>query len=122
MGALSRRVAPLAAILLGWSVSLAQAIPQQPSQDLPPGRIRVTVEVVPVDVQVLDRTGQPVPNLGPDKFTVTINGRRRRVVSAEQIRTDATDEGSERVGSRLSAAAPKRVIMLAVDCISFDAT
>jgi VWFA-related protein len=122
MVSVSRRAAPLAAILLGCSASLALAIPQQPAQEPPPGRIRVTVEVVPVDVQVLDRTGQPVPNLGPEKFSVTINGRRRRVVSAEQIRTDTSDEGPGTVSSGLAAVAPKRVIMLAVDCISFDAT
>ena len=75
-----------------------------------------------VDVQVLDRTGQPVPALGPEKFTVTINGKRRRVVSAEQIRTDANDEGAAPASGSPASTAPKRVIMLAVDCISFDAT
>ena len=82
----------------------------------------MTVDVVPVDVQVLDRTGQPVPALGPEKFTVTINGKRRRVVSAEQIRADANDEGAAPASGSPASTAPKRVIMLAVDCISFDAT
>jgi len=69
----------------------------------------VTVEVVPVDVQVLDRAGQPVPALGPEKFTVTINGKRRGVISAEQIRTDVNDEGASSGGSPASTT-PKRVI------------
>ena len=125
MRAVTRRVAPLVVALLGSWVSLARAAPQQQSQQQPQEqsqRIRVTVEVVPVDVQVLDRTGQPVPGLGPDKFTVTINGKRRRVISAEQIRSDANDEGAGPASGSPASTTPKRVIMLAVDCISFDAT
>jgi VWFA-related protein len=125
MRAMTRRVAPLVVALLGSWVSLARAAPQQQSQQQPQEqsqRIRVTVEVVPVDVQVLDRTGQPVPGLGPDKFTVTINGKRRRVISAEQIRSDANDEGAGPASGSPASTTPKRVIMLAVDCISFDAT
>ena len=53
---------------------------------------------------------------------MTINGRRRRVVSAEQIRTDTNDEGPSTAHNGLASTAPKRVIMVAVDCISFDVT
>ena len=116
-----RHAGPLAAALIGWSASLALAQPQQAQEPAPP-RIRVAVEVIPVDVQVLDRSGQPVPNLGPDKFTVSINGRRRRVVSAEQIRSDGADPEGPIAGRTSPTAMPGRVIMLAVDCISFDAT
>jgi VWFA-related protein len=125
MRAVTRQVAPLVGALCGAWVSLAQAAPQQQSQQQSQEqsqRIRVTVEVVPVDVQVIDRTGQPVPALGPEKFTVTINGKRRRVVSAEQIRTDTNDEGALPASGSPASMTPKRVIMLAVDCISFDAT
>ena len=128
MRAVTCRVAPLVlagAALLGCWVSLAQASPQQQSQSSSqeqPQRIRVSVDVIPVDVQVLDRTGQPVTALGPEKFSVTINGKRRRVVSAEQIRTDANDEGATSASGSPVSTTPKRVIMLAVDCISFDAT
>jgi VWFA-related protein len=122
MGPLSRRVALAVATLLGCAAAPARATPGQQPQEPSPGRIRVSVDVVPVDVQVIDRTGQPVPNLGPEKFTVTINGRRRRVVSAEQIRTDANDEGPAAPASGLASGAPKRVIMVAVDCISFEPT
>jgi len=122
MRAVAFRVALLVIALLGCRVFLAQARPPQQSQEQPPPRIRVTVEVVPVDVQVLDRAGQPVPSLGPEKFTVTINGKRRRVISAEQIRTDTNDEGASSFNGGPLSTAPKRVIMIAVDCVSFDAT
>jgi VWFA-related protein len=116
------RVASVLAALLGCWTTFAQAAPQQQaSQDQPP-RIRVSVDVVAIDVQVLDRLGHPVPSLGPEKFTVSINGRRRRVVSAEQIRTDTNDEGAASGAGSLASTAPKRVIMLAIDCVSFDAT
>jgi VWFA-related protein len=123
MRAVTSRVASLVAALLACWVSRAQALPQQQSQsEDQPQRIRVNVDVVAVDVQVLDRTGQPVAALGPEKFTVTINGKRRRVVSAEQIRSDTHDEGAAPAGGSPSSTTPKRVIMIAVDCVSFDAT
>jgi len=118
----SRLAAPVVFALLVCSVP-ARAGQQQPAQEQAPGRIRVSVDVVAVDVQVIDRSGRPVPSLGPEKFTVTINGRRRRVVSAEQIRSDFADEGvGGGPGGGAVSTAPKRVIMVAVDCISFDAT
>jgi VWFA-related protein len=119
MRALSRLRAPLVAALLACAAAPAEAGP--PPQDAPQTRIRVAVDVIAVDVQVIDRAGQPVPSLGPEKFTVTINGRRRRVVSAEQIGSDAGD-GQEGAASGASSRVPGRVNMLAVDCISFDAT
>ena len=116
MGRVARTVAGAAAAL-ALSAGLAAA---QTAQEPAPGRIRVSVDVIAVDVQVIDRAGHPVPDLGPDKFTVTINGRRRRIVSAEQIGSD-TPGGTAPV---LGAASPirGRVIMLAVDSISFEPT
>ncbi|HXW04423.1 MAG TPA: VWA domain-containing protein [Vicinamibacterales bacterium] len=105
---------------LTCAATTLQAGPQQ-AQEPPPARIKVAVDVVAVDVQVIDRSGQPVPSLGPESFTVTINGRRRRVLTAEQIRSD-TAEGRAAFTGSPGSAVPGRVIMLAVDCISFDAT
>ena len=92
---------------------------QRPDQDRP-SPFRVAVDVVAVDVQVIDRGGKPVPDLGPEKFTVTINGRRRRVVSAERIMSDTGEPPS--VTTPAAASVLGRVIVLAVDCMSFDAT
>jgi VWFA-related protein len=125
MRAVPRHVAPLLALLLTCSAASAvagqgQGQAQDPQPQAP--RIRVSVDVVAVDVQVIDSTGRPVANLGPEKFSVTINGRRRRVVSAEQISSDGpagAADGPSVPGTRISSA-PERVIMIAVDCISFD--
>lgn len=117
MQTMSRLALLLVAVLVGDRATLASA--QQPQEPAAP-RIRVAVDVVAVDVQVIDRLGRPVPNLGPEHFTVTINGRRRRIVSAEQIRSDAPEGTAD--AAAVSSRIPGRVIMLAVDCISFDAT
>ena len=122
---MSPRLSILTAAILAYAAVVAAqgtspAKPQRPDQEAATP-FRVSVDVVAVDVQVIDKTGRPVPDLGPDKFTVTINGRRRRVVSAERIGSEMLGEGE-----RLIAASGKsvrgRVIVLAVDCISFDAT
>ena len=124
---MGRRLITLAATLLGYAATLiAQgtppAKPQSQGQEKP-GPIRVAVDVVAVDVQVIDKDGRPVPDLGPEKFTVTINGRRRRVVTAERIGSDSSG-GVERAIASSGTTSPTagRVIMIAVDCISFDAT
>jgi VWFA-related protein len=123
---MARRLLTLIAALLGCATTIAAqssspAKPPGPDQDRP-APFRVSVDVVAVDVQVVDRAGRPVPDLGPEKFSVTINGRRRRVVTAERIGSDAA--GVERTIGPSGASAPTsgRVIMIAVDCISFDAT
>ena len=120
---MSRQLLTVTAVLLAYAATaFAQgtqsAQPPRTDQDAPQP-FRVSVDVVAVDVQVVDRNGQPVPDLGPEKFSVTINGRKRRVVSAERI---SSDTGEESVSSGPTATVRGRVIMLAVDCVSFDAT
>ncbi len=122
---MSPRLSILTAAILAYAAMVAAqgtspAKPQRPDQDAPTP-FRVAVDVVAVDVQVIDKTGRPVPDLGPEKFTVTINGRRRRVVSAERIGSELLGEG-ERAIAASGKSVRGRVIVLAVDCISFDAT
>jgi hypothetical protein len=47
---------------------------------------RSTVDVIAVDVQVVDRDGNPIGEIGPDAFQVSINGQKRKVVSAQFVR------------------------------------
>jgi len=46
-------------------------------------------DLVMVDVQVVDRDGNPVSTLGKADFEVSIDGRTRRVISSEFISTSA---------------------------------
>ena len=110
---MNQRLIALTATWLGLTATLAAG------QDKP-APFRVAVDVVAVDVQVIDKNGHPVPDLGPEKFSVTINGRRRRILSAERIGSEGGDRSI--AAAKPSAAAPGRVIVIAVDCVSFDAT
>jgi VWFA-related protein len=92
----------------------------QGTQQPPPTRFRTGVDLIAVDVQVIDREGHPIADLGPDKFEVKINGRRRRVVTAELIRPDTViDPAPTAAGSVTGSQRPARVIVLAIDCLSF---
>jgi VWFA-related protein len=79
---------------------------------------RSGVELVTIDVTVMDRKGDPLEGLGPDRFEVTVDGAPRRVVWAEFVRHRAaplvavaptdhftTNEGAE----------PGRIVLIAVD-------
>ena len=102
-------------------------------QDQPATTVRVGVDVIAVDVQVIDRDGMPIADLSPDKFEVTMDGRRRRVVSAEFVASHRArpgpppgilppEGGSPNVNEPPSpGSASHRVIVLAVDCLSFSA-
>ena len=98
----------------------------QPPAGQKPPTFRSGLDVIAVDVQVVDHDGAPVPGLGPDKFEVTINGRKRRVLSAELIESrSATSLTPEE--RALAVAGPPvrptlaRVVFIAIDCLSFDA-
>ena len=90
---------------------------------------RAAVELIAVDVQVVDRSGQPIASIKPDKFSVTIDGHQRRVVSVDLVRHE---DGGVSPGSRpQSTAGPVasnqwpvagpvgRTFMLALDAGSF---
>jgi VWFA-related protein len=78
------RSAPLA---LGLTVVAAVLMetPAGTEQQQQPPAFRSGVELVSVDVQVVDKRGQPITGLKPEQFEVTIDGRRRQVVSAQLI-------------------------------------
>jgi len=52
---------------------------------------RSGVDLVAVEVQVVDGDGTPIASLGPADFEVSIDGRRRRVVSADFVQSTQVD-------------------------------
>jgi VWFA-related protein len=93
-----------------------------------PPVFRASVARVAVDVQVVDRDGDPVLGLDATEFAVTIGGRQRHVVSADLIRSGFTDPWAPRVDvtgpeSRIAAPLPsyRRRVVVAVDSSSLDA-
>ena len=90
-------------------------------------QFRSSVAVVAVDVQVVDRAGEPIVDLHAADFEVTIGGRRRAVTSVDLIRHQYADTVS-RVDTgpgappteHSSDTANGRTIVVVVDAASFD--
>lgn len=90
---------------------------------------RSGLDVIAVDVQVVDKDGVPVNAIGPESFSVSINGRDRRVLSAEFVRQASLSriglESKFAKGTVVDLEAPSdtqgRLFILAVDNGSFEA-
>src|SRR4026209_689773 len=121
-----KRLTALAATVAGAAGRPAEAPAPTPqgAPQKPPTTVRSSLDLIAVDVQVIDREGTPVAGLGPDKFEVTINGRRRRVVSANLIesRSSSTLTPAERAaatGGPSNIPNVAAVVFISIDCPSF---
>ncbi len=101
------------------------------AQQQPPLVFRSGVDVVRIDVSVVDRTGQPVGNLAPGDFTVTVDGKPRTIVSAQflkyEVRAAATTgqpvaQAPAPAPSTAPPAAPPpaRTVLIAIDVDSME--
>jgi VWFA-related protein len=89
-------------------------------QDRPSPRPQTTfksaVDVVPVDVNVVDRDGRPVDDLQATAFSLAVDGRPRRIVSAEFVRmTPAPAPPPSTYFSTNENARAGRLIALVID-------
>ena len=88
------------------------------AQEQPPKTFRSSVDLVPVDVNVVDSTGRPVADLTVDDFSLAVDGKPRRIVSAQFItvarNTDAPESPATNYSSN-SAAPGGRLIMIVID-------
>ena len=66
------------------AATLAPVAEAQQAQQVPPS-FQSSVEVTPLDVTVVDDRGRPVTTLTAEDFTVRIDNRARRVVTAEWV-------------------------------------
>jgi hypothetical protein len=117
-----RRGLVAATLVAGAVLSLAGQAPT----------FRAGVDLIAVDVQVVNDKGLPILGLGPDKFEVSINGKKRNVVSADLLRFDDATL-TKAIGSPLpqiagiptgfkdNDPADGRVFVIAVDTMSFQA-
>ena len=104
-----------AALLLG-----AQQQPDQP----PKPTFRSAVDLVPVDVTVLDKAGRPVSDLTAADFTLAVDGKPRRIASAQFISVDRAIESAPPKPLEYdanSAAVGGRLFMLVVDAGNISA-
>ena len=90
---------------------------------------RTGVDLISVDVQVVDKDGVPIDKIGPEAFSVSINGRERRVMSAEFVRQASMSrvglQSKLAPGTVINLEAPNaadgRLFILAIDNGSFEA-
>lgn len=81
---------------------------------------RRATELVEVRTRVVDGEGRPVDWLGPGAFEVTVDGRRRRVVTADFIGQAESETSADRDMSPEAIAAATRTLVVAIDAGSFD--
>lgn len=107
----------LVAALLLVAIVDVPAAGQAPTQPQPPKTFKSSVDLVPVDVNVVDRTGRPVADLTAQDFALKVDGKPRRIASAQFI---AVTRDVERAAipadySSNSAGTGARLIMIVVD-------
>lgn len=95
-------------------ISGATAAHQNPQ---PPATFRTAVDVVPVDVNIVDRTGRPVTGLSAADFVLTIDDQPRRIASAQYIETARAAAAPAQAAHYSSNAvtAGGRMVMFVVD-------
>jgi VWFA-related protein len=107
--------------LAGGFALLTLFIQQQPpvqQQPPTPPTFKSSVDIVPVDVSVVDKSGRPVSDLEAADFTLTVDGKPRRLASAEfiSVARHAEEEAPEPLTfSSNEAAVGGRLIALAID-------
>ncbi len=96
----------------------AQAQPQTP--DTPQPTFRAATELIAIDATVVNERGEPVPNLTPEDFELTIDGNARRVVSAEFIRHEPAAPTPALAARKLSFSSNEKAIGGRLILIVFD--
>ncbi|MBM3777526.1 MAG: VWA domain-containing protein [Acidimicrobiia bacterium] len=103
------------------------AVPAGAQEPAPPGdqppTFRTGVDLVTIDVAATDSRGQPVRNLRAPDFVVKVNGRERRVVSAQHVHYDVAAMQKEFAATRHEETffttnigpSTGRMILIAVD-------
>jgi VWFA-related protein len=115
-------------VIVGLAAALAApALAVWSQQPSPPPAFRAGIALISVDVQVVGREGDPVSGLGAEAFEVTIDSKRRRVVSAEMVeagRAAVPAPGGPRAPAAGAGASPEtgvpgRTYLLGIDQSSF---
>lgn len=96
----------------------AAAQPPAPAQQTQPAPFKSSVDLVPVDVNVVDRTGRPIADLTAQDFSLKVDGKPRRIASAQFITVTREVERAPVEPADYSsnpATDGARLIMLVVD-------
>lgn len=114
----TRTLVGLAAL---WVVA-ATATQAQQQPPTPPARptFRVSTELIAIDATVVDGRGEPIADLTPEDFVLTIDGSPRRVVSAQFIKQDPPGPAPTIAGRKLpfttnESAVGGRLVLIVFD-------
>ena len=112
---LMRSAAAVALVLLleGWLSAQAQE-PQAPAPVF-----RTAVDLVRIDVQVVDRSGEPLKGLTPVDFEVSIDGKTRQIVSVDLVEYSSVPPTLLPVRTPGQLMPDARVFIVAIDEFSF---
>jgi len=111
----------LAVLALSAVEGLAAPQAQEPQ---PRTTFRSNVDLVPVDVNVVDRDGRPVADLRAEDFTLAVDGKPRRIASAQFISVDRAVTSAPPKPMEYSSnagAQAGRLVMIAVDTSNIGA-
>ncbi len=104
-----RRVLATLALLLPAAVLAAQQ---------PQATFKSTVDLVAVDVSIVDKNGRPVDDIRVDEFSLKVDGKPRRLSSAEFVslrRPNDVPEPESPAYNTNQGAKPGRLILIVVD-------
>jgi VWFA-related protein len=113
---MKRFAAALSLALPVLAVGLGPAAAQE--QQPPRTTFKSNVDLVPVDVNVVDKNGRPVTDLTAGDFTLAVDGKPRRIASAQFISVDrAIDDTPAKPREYVSNAGAQsgRLVMIAID-------
>jgi VWFA-related protein len=85
--------------MLGAFCIAALSLATVTAQQAPKPAFSSSVDIVSVDVNVVDQQGRPVQDLGRDDFTLMVDGRVRKITSAQFISLVQSDAGTSSVSS-----------------------
>lgn len=111
------KVRAVAALLVLLSSGVAAQNPPAQGQQ-PTTTFKSSVDLVPVDVNVIDKDGRPVADLAAGDFTLTVDGRPRKVASANFIAVSRIEQPALPAPTNYSSnatAAGGRLILLLID-------
>src|SRR3954469_21050805 len=103
------------ALMTLTTIGLAAQDPSQPAQ--PAQTFKSSVDLVPADVNVIDGSARPISDLTAQDFSLKVDGKPRRVASAQFIAVTRDVERApiNKDYSSNPASAGARLIMLVVD-------
>ena len=110
----------LSVALLAAALSLTTCVVSVAAQTATPAQpqtFKSSVDLVPVDVNVLDRSGRPVADLTAQDFSLKVDGKSRRIATAQFIAVTRNVEQSAPPAdySTNPPSAGGRLIMIVID-------